>query len=216
MRPLKKTLCVFLIIPLLFAHGPSAIAAPDAQMAMNFIRDGVMRTLRLYNDKRLTRRKVADHVRRELNNNFDINTIAAYALGPLRRSLTDDQKARYLSEFSEWAVQTVTGLALSLRGKNKLITSNTVLVTGTRPLRADQILVYSKIRPGGTDSLKVDWRLRTKEQRFLVLDIIILGVSQLYVFKSQFAAIMRRHGDGVEGLIAILKQKNNHMRLVKD
>jgi ABC-type transporter MlaC component len=208
MGKLKKGVCALVGLAALAGPVSVAEAGPDPMKAERFVREGVARSFILFKEKNPPRTAIARRVRSELNENFDIDTIAGYALGPLGRNLSTSQKQRYLSEFKEWVGETVTRFVIGLRKDMPEFSPDTIRLAGTTRVGTDQILVHSRIRQSDTGTADVDWRLRLKGDRFLVLDIIISGVSQAAIFKSQFEAIIRREKRDIEGLIADLKQKN--------
>lgn len=195
-------------LAMLTSLASAAQAGPDPAKAEQFIRERIAQSMILFSDENPSRTMIARRIRGELSENFDIKSIAAYALGPLGRNLSPDQKQRYLGEFNDWLAETVTRFVIGLRNEMPAVSPDIVTLTGTTPLGADQILVHSRIRQSDTMSAKVDWRLRQKGDRFLVLDIMVFGVSQARVFRSQFAALMSRQNRDIEGLIAELKEKN--------
>jgi len=208
---LKNSVIVLFGFALMSGLSPAAEANPDPTKAERFIRERIARSMILFDDENPTRSMVARRIRGELDENFDIRSIAAYALGPARRNLNKDQQDRYLSVFSDWLAETVTRLVIGLRTDMPTASPDIVMMTGTTALSDDQILVHSRIKQSETASAKVDWRLRQKGDRFLVLDIMIFGVSQANVFRSQFAALMRRENRDIEGLISDLKQINAYL-----
>lgn len=211
MQRLKNSVIILFGLALLAGVAPAAQANPDPAKAERFIREHIARSMILFDDGLPSRAMMARRIRGALDENFDIRTIAAYALGPVRRNLNEDQQDRYLSVFSDWLAETVTRLVIGLRTDMPTPSPDMVTMTGTTPLSADQILVHSRIKQSDTASAKVDWRLRQAGDRFLVLDIMIFGISQARVFRSQFAALMRRENRDIEGLISDLKQINAYL-----
>ncbi len=56
--------------------------------------------------------------------------------------------------------------------------------------------------------LRCDWRVRTIGEDYKVIDVVVEGVSMLATQRSEYSAVLRRHGP--EGLIEALQ-----MRLTK-
>ena len=187
-------------------------AAPDPDKAKQFIMNGIARTIELLKDQHLPRAEIAKRLRRELRTGFDVPTIAGYALGPLRRQINKEQKRRYLHEFEELIVLTYTNRVFNVRPRIKSISPDIIKVTGVRPVGSDQLLVRSQVNRSGAKWVKIDWRLREHDGRLFIIDIIIIGISQAQVYRSEFASVIRRNGGGIEGLIAALKRKNAALR----
>ena len=196
----------------LVASGEPAMAAPDPEKARQFIITGVARTIELMKAQNLPRPEIAKRLRRELRGGFDVPTIAGFVLGPLRRGITKDQKRRYIHEFEEFIVQTYTNRVFNVRSHVKSVPPDIIRVTGSTPVGRDQLLVQSEVNRSGVKWVKIDWRLRERNGRLLILDIIVLGISQAQVYRSEFASVVRRHGGGIEGLIEALKRKSKVLR----
>ena len=60
---------------------------------------------------------------------------------------------------------------------------------------------------GGGPPLKVDWRVRERDDGGLVaIDVIVEGVSLIVTQRSEFAAVIERQG--MDGLLAELRQRS--------
>jgi phospholipid transport system substrate-binding protein len=208
---LRAKLAISLVLTFCWVSLP-AFAAPDPEKARQFILNGVARTIEILKGKGLSRVQIAKRLRKELRTGFDVPTIAGYVLGPLSRQITEDQKRRYLHEFEELIVLTYTNRVFNVRPRIKSISPNIIKVTSTRPIGPDQLLVRSQVNQSGVNWIKIDWRLRERNGRFLILDIMIIGFSQAQVYRDEFASVLRRNGGGVDGLIAALKRKNGALR----
>jgi phospholipid transport system substrate-binding protein len=69
------------------------------------------------------------------------------------------------------------------------------------------ILVRSKIDMPDSEDICVDWQLRPANDNFVIVDIIVEGVSMNVTHRSEFASIIHDRG-GVNGLIESLRIKN--------
>ncbi|MBT5050585.1 MAG: ABC transporter substrate-binding protein [Rhodospirillaceae bacterium] len=206
----------FLVVFLVTAgSGAPLQAAPNYEKAREFILTGVARTIEQLKVQGLPRPEIAKRLRRELRSGFDVPTIAGFVLGPLRRRITKDQKRRYLHEFEELIVLTYTNRVFNVQPRIKTISPDIIRVTGSTPIGSDQLLVKSEVNRSGIKWVKIDWRLRERDGRLLIIDIIILGISQAQVYRSEFASVLRRNGGGIEGLIAALIRKNHVLRAKK-
>lgn len=208
----KRLVTAVIVATVLCGNAPPVRATPNAEAAKQFIRGGIARTIELLKRENMPRMEIETRLREELRAGFDVPTIAGYVLGPLRRGITPDQKRRYLHEFEELIVQTYTNRVFNVQPRIKTISPDIIRVTGTTPVGADQLLVHSQVNRTGANWVKIDWRLRQREQSLLIIDIVILGISQAQVYRSEFASVVRRNGGGVEGLISALKKKNEELR----
>lgn len=204
MAPGRASFALSLLI-LLFAVTP-ARSELDAARAAAFILDGVVRTNELLKAHNLPRDEIAERLREELRHGFDVPAIAAYVLGPAHARLSDEQKRVYVREFEDLIVHTFTE-RVRIAGPRVSDISDAVKVVSASPIGKDRMLVHSKINRTGASWVTIDWLLREQNGRISILDIVVLGISQAEVYRSEFASVMRREG-GVDGLIAALRQKN--------
>jgi phospholipid transport system substrate-binding protein len=82
-----------------------------------------------------------------------------------------------------------------------------VVITGDRKeLRGDWTVMTKVVGGSGASDFLVNYRLRQKDGRWWIIDIIIEGVSMVSNFRSQFQEIMANGGP--ERLLRLLKEKN--------
>lgn len=184
-----------------------AWGAPDFASAKAFLLDGVARANAILRAHDAPRAEVAEKLRAELHRGFDVPAIAGFVLGPASRTLTAEQRRRYMSAFEELIVQTFANYVAQFGPRIEGDIHDIIRVTGATPVAGDQLLLHSQINRKGAEWVKVDWRLRERDGRILIVDIMVLGVSQIQVFRSEFASVMNRSGRGVEGLIDALDRQ---------
>lgn len=191
---------------------PSAAAGPDPLKAKNFVLDGVARAIEILKSHELPRPQIAQRLRDELRAGFDVPEMARLILGKTGRQASDQQMARYLHEFEELVVQTYTSRVLAFGPRVKSDIRDIIQVVGTAPVGQNQLVVRSQINRSGAKWVKIDWRIKQREGRLLITDVVILGISQIQLYRSEFSSVMRRSGRGIEGLIAALRKKNEALR----
>ena len=67
------------------------------------------------------------------------------------------------------------------------------------------VLVRSKVLPASGENLDVDWRVRDRDGRLMIIDLIVEGVSLLVSQRSEFAAVIERNK--FEGLLVGLQAR---------
>ena len=67
----------------------------------------------------------------------------------------------------------------------------------------------TEIRSADSPPIRVDYRVRARNDKLQVVDILVEGISLIVTQRSEFASIINR--DGLEGLMSKLRQytKNN-------
>ncbi len=63
-------------------------------------------------------------------------------------------------------------------------------------------------RPSGPP-IEAEWRVRTTENRYRIIDITVEGVSMVITQRSEFSAVIQRNG--FEGLIAVLRARTSKL-----
>ena len=192
--------------------GAPAAASPDPGKARQFVLDGVERAIKILRAHHLPRPQIAKRLRDELREGFDVPEMAKMILGKATRRATEQQMARYLREFEELVVQTYTNRVLAYGPRVKSEIRDIIKVVGTAPAGGGQVIVRSRINRSGAKWVKIDWRIKQRGSRLFITDVVILGISQIQLYRSEFSSVMRRSGRGIEGLIAALRKKNEALR----
>ena len=79
-------------------------------------------------------------------------------------------------------------------------------VSGFRDDGKKDILVNSYIVPKGGSKVKVDWRVREKNGKMKIIDVIIEGVSMSLTQRSDFSSVIQRGGGKIEVLLEHLRK----------
>ncbi len=187
-------------------------AAPDFVRAKQFVLDGVVRTSAILKAFDQPRDVVSERLRSEFRHGFDINAISNFVLGPYHAQLSPEQKGVYKREFEEFVVQTYTNRIFHFGPKIKGDITDIIRITGQTAVGSDQIMLHSEINRDGAKWVKIDWRLRERNGTLAILDIVIVGISQLQVYRSEMMAVVQQNGRGVDGLIDALRAKNAALR----
>ncbi len=70
-------------------------------------------------------------------------------------------------------------------------------------------LVSTEIGQSEGEPISAVWRVRNKDDQHKVLDIVIEGVSLAITLRHEYGAVVNTNG--VDGLIAILREKNSKL-----
>ncbi|MEC7028100.1 MAG: ABC transporter substrate-binding protein, partial [Pseudomonadota bacterium] len=68
-------------------------------------------------------------------------------------------------------------------------------------------IVTSFIIPDQGSEIQIDWRVRYKDGKYKVIDIIVEGVSMSVTQRSDFSSVIQRGGGNVQVLIDHLREK---------
>lgn len=184
------------------ADPPAAgVPAPGPRSVIeNVVRDVlvVLRNTKLSGDQR------RDQVKKIAYDNMDVEVMARLSLGKYYRNLTDAQRTQYIDAFKQHVTNTY-------RNTTDQYTDEDVKITGDRR-EADgdwtvtTVITGTKNNKPGSEVAKVDYRLRSKNGPWKVIDLTIDGVSLVQNFRSQFQDIMAN--GGFDKLLQLLREKN--------
>ena len=68
-------------------------------------------------------------------------------------------------------------------------------------------LVHTILERQDAPVIKVDWRIGKKKDRFVILDIIIEGISLAITQRSEFVSVIDQNEGSIDRLISILKER---------
>jgi phospholipid transport system substrate-binding protein len=68
--------------------------------------------------------------------------------------------------------------------------------------------VLSQItHPDGSQPTAIDWRVRQKDDKLGVIDVVVEGVSLSVTQKQEYAAVIQNNGGQIEGLLQTMRQQ---------
>ncbi len=171
-----------------------------AASADDFIRSAGERTFQSL-AKVMTDEERRASFREILTETFDLPTIARFTLGRYWRVASKKQRDDYVRLFEEFIVQ-----AYSHRFKD--LSGQTFEVKQSHEINARDRLVLSEIKiTQGKPPIRVNWRVRLRDNAYRVIDVVVEGVSMSVTQRDEFAAVIRSNGGKIEGLLAALRRK---------
>ena len=131
----------------------------------------------------------------------DIKGIGFYTLGAKRKSLSDEEKKKYLILFEEYFLKSFssrlaeyTNPEIDVTNKEKLNNNYTIV---------NSVLKATKERP----EIKIDWRIYTKDpDKPLIRDLIIEGLSLARTQKEEFSSVLSSNDNNIDALFKVLKE----------
>lgn len=137
---------------------------------------------------------------------FDFQRMTAMVVGQPWRQATPAQRSKLTDAFKTLLVRTYANAFAGLTDRNL-----EVVVRAVQGKPGDRdVLVQTEIRrAGGQDPVRVDYRVAQVAGQWKVFDVVVLGVSQVVNYRSQFAPELAK--GGVDGLIARLEARNREL-----
>lgn len=160
-----------------------------------------MEAMAVLSDESMTQEARQRHFREMLARELDIPLLARYMLGRYWKSAAPEARRAYEDAFAEYVLVRYTTL---LGGASEI---ESFEVVGATAAENGDVLVETRIRRGDAEPVTTAWRMRDRDGRFIVIDLVVEGVSMAKTQRQEFASILRSNGGRVEDLITVLKEK---------
>ena len=154
----------------------------------------------IFNDKSLN----TDSRLKKLNDlsqsYLDLDALAGYTLGDYRDKATASEKDNFNKLFREYFIK-------NMSSKLNDFADQELKILESKKINENNIIVSTKIfSKKDAQEIKVDWRIYTKESKFLARDLVVEGLSLARTQKEEFASIIA--SKGFVGLINALENFN--------
>ena len=134
--------------------------------------------------------------------NFDIPSISRFVLGKYWKSATTTQKKEFIVTFRNYIVKTYSSRFSEYTGE-KL-----TLINSENESNPKLFIVHTALNREDAPPIKVDWRVGLKKDRYVILDIIIEGISLAITQRSEFVSVIDQNDGNMDNLIKLLKEKS--------
>lgn len=179
----------------------STLESPALPAQGAFIQDLGDRAIGILKNKDLSAEERSDSFRSLLAATFDLETIAKFVLGRGWLAATPAQKTEYLRLFESLVVQTYSD-------RFSLYTGEGFKVKSVTPEGTKDFIVNSEItRPDGTKQATVTWRVRQKNDKMGIIDVVVEGVSMSVTQRQEYASIIERNGGDLEALLVMMRAR---------
>ena len=130
---------------------------------------------------------------------FDFTTMSKLVLARKWRKLSKEQKAEFVREFKR-------NLARTYGARLDRYDQEQVEIYGSRVEPRDDVSIKTRMVGGQFDGTELSYRLRKRDERWRIIDVVIEGVSLVSNYRSQFAEILNR--GSIDDLLEKLRDKN--------
>ena len=134
--------------------------------------------------------------------NFDIPSISKFVLGKYWKVASLDQKKEFIRAFRNYVIKTYSSRFNEYSGEKLK------LVNFENESNPKIFLVHTILERPDAPVIKVDWRIGKKKSRFVILDIIIEGISLAITQRSEFVSVIDQNEGSIDQLISLLKEKS--------
>ena len=152
-------------------------------------------------DKSITQEEKEKKFGQLFDQSFDVPSISRFVLGKYWKSSTIDQKKTFIQTFRNYIVKTYSTRFNEYSGE-KL-----ALINYENESNPKLFIVHTALKREDAPPIKVDWRVGLKKDRYVILDIIIEGISLAVTQRAEFVSVIEQNNGNVDNLIKLLKEK---------
>ena len=174
---------------------------PDAEQVVNKIVEEVLPLLRAERQRVAVDHEYAGELLRDhVVPVFDLATVSRWVLGKHWRKASQEQRAEFKDLFVDMLVRTFSGQLAQY-------VDSEVTVTGSSLAKRNGFAVVGVTIEGGklADGISVKYRFRKqKDDSWLIVDVVVEGVSVLVNFRNVMGEIISR--EGYEALLSKMRE----------
>ena len=152
-------------------------------------------------DKSISQNEKESQFGKLFDKNFDIPSISRFVLGKYWKQASLDQKKKFIKAFRNYIVKTYSSRFNEYSGEQLK------LIDFENESNPKIFLVHTILERQDAPVIKVDWRIGKKKDRFVILDIIIEGISLAITQRSEFVSVIDQNEGNIDKLISLLKEK---------
>ena len=183
---------------------PAGETAPAGHPAAEAIRTMAREAMAVLSDSSLSAEQRAHGLRRLMAQAIDIPPIARFVLGRYWRAASERQREAYVEAYSGYILAAYTA---KIGGGATALERFDVVKTQAHGTK--DFLVYCIVARAGGKSTRAIWRLRQRDGRYRIIDLMVEGISMVQTQRQEFVSMMRTYDGDVDKLIATLKERTN-------
>jgi phospholipid transport system substrate-binding protein len=199
----RATLRAGLVAVGLWAAASAAYPATGAAQEMlgpsAVIEEIIERALAVLNDPSLDKPQRISALEEIALDRFDFRTMSKLVLARNWKRFTPEQQEEFQAEFKNY-------LSSSYGNRLDRFNNERIRVTGEREEPRGDVTVLSVVVGGEFDNASVNYRLRNRSGRWLVIDVMVEGISFVSNYRDQFREVLGNGGP--EHLLERLREKN--------
>ncbi|GIR64142.1 MAG: hypothetical protein CM15mP68_8080 [Pseudomonadota bacterium] len=152
-------------------------------------------------DKNLTKVEKEQFIEKIALENVDIDALALYTLGELRKTSEKQDVKKYQIVFEKYFLKSLTSRL------SDYSTSIFEVVSSDKKSSNYTIISSVVIPKDGSPKIKIDWRIYTKNpEKPLIRDLIVEGLSLARTQKEEFSSILSSNNNDINILISKLEE----------
>jgi phospholipid transport system substrate-binding protein len=178
-------------------------AAPVSAEAV--VQDLASRAWELLHRNNLDQPRRLDQLTQVLISATDVPLLSRLVLGRNWQTLTEAQRRDYEQLFEAVVMRNLARRLDQYANGAKGTLNQHFRTLTSEPAGKNDVLVRTNVVTQQGENLSVDWRLRLRDDRPVVIDLVVEGASLLVSQRSEFAAVIER--SGIDGLLTELRAR---------
>jgi phospholipid transport system substrate-binding protein len=204
MRALRQTCLLAAMALAVVAAAPATQPANDPATARGLVQNLLGEVLAILRDPQLTDAQRSQKVRDLAYQYIDFQALSRLTLARNWRGLSDDQCGQFVDAFRKHLSATYAHITDDYSNEDLVVTGDRQEPDGDCTVQT--LITGAKQDGSKRDDVKVNYRLRQKNDQWKVIDVTIDGVSMVANFRAQFQEIMSN--GGFDRLLQLLREKN--------
>jgi len=128
----------------------------------------------------------------------DVDGLGRFTLGSSRKDLSETQLKKYTEIFRVFFAKNISSRLQNYSDQN-------IKVTGSKKISDNYVLVNSKmVSKKDNQEIKIDWRVFNINNKLVIRDLVVEGLSLAKTQREEFASILA--SKGFDGLMANLNE----------
>ncbi len=179
-----------------------------ANPAIDFMNNLAQEVIEEGIEKVKTNEERENFIREKFTTVLDLKSIGQFVLGNYWKKANAEQKQAFLDAFTELQTKTWSDRFGMYSGQE-------VVFSGTRNAPGkNQLYVDSSIP--GNPPIEIVWRIRPKNDSYVIIDIIIENVSMASSYRSEYTAFLQQHQGNLKTLIDELNNKAQNFKYTQN
>ena len=203
MRFKRLFLIIFLTFFFLFSPKQQSLNYVTAQSDPGaYVIEITKNAINTLTDESIDQKKKETKFGELFDKNFDIPSISRFVLGKYWKQASLDQKKQFIKAFRNYVVKTYSSRFNEYSGEQLK------LINFENESNPKIFIVHTALEREDAPPIIVDWRIGKKKNNFVILDIIIEGISLAITQRSEFVSVIDQNEGNIDQLISILKEKS--------
>ncbi|MGH8608460.1 MAG: ABC transporter substrate-binding protein [Gammaproteobacteria bacterium] len=133
-----------------------------------------------------------------VDDSFDFGEISRIVLGRYWRRLDNDQQTEFVNIFRELSTATYASRFDSYSGER-------FRQVAKEPFKGERLLLRTELVKQNGETIPFLYVLQPQQEKWLIINVVADGVSDLSLKKAEYASVMKR--EGFQHLVAKLREK---------